>query len=90
MQEVITTFLRVISLKETGSMAEIPLAVVLRIMKVAGAERANRKAVKMIAEKAEDYGGGVAVEAIKLTKLAERKTISGNDIRLAAERVNRR
>ena len=37
-------------------MAEIPLAVVLRIMKVAGAERANRKAVKMIAEKAEDYG----------------------------------
>ncbi|MGA7075114.1 MAG: histone [Halobacteriota archaeon] len=71
-------------------MAEIPLAVVLRIMKVAGAERANRKAVKMMAERAEDYGGAVAKEAVKLTKLADRKTISGNDIKLAAERVNRR
>jgi histone H3/H4 len=71
-------------------MAEIPLAVVLRIMKVAGAERANRKAVKMIAEKAEAYGSGVAREAVLLTKLADRKTISANDIKLAAERVNRR
>jgi histone H3/H4 len=71
-------------------MAEIPLAVVLRVMKVAGAERANRKAVKMMAERAEDYGGVVAKEAAKLTKLADRKTISGNDIKLAAERVNRR
>ena len=71
-------------------MAEIPLAVVLRITKVAGAERANRKAVKMMAERAEDYGGAVAKEAVKLTKLADRKTISGNDIKLAAERVNRR
>jgi DNA-binding protein len=71
-------------------MAEIPTAVVLRIMKVAGAERANRKAVKMIADKAEEYGAGVAREAVMLTKLADRKTISGNDIKLAAERVNRR
>ncbi|HYA33338.1 MAG TPA: histone [Candidatus Bathyarchaeia archaeon] len=71
-------------------MAEIPLAVVLRIMKVAGAERANRKAVKIIAEKAEDYGNGVATEAVLLTKLADRKTISANDVKLAAERVNRR
>jgi len=71
-------------------MAEIPLAVVLGIMKVAGAERANRNAVKMIAEKAEDYGSDVAKEAVALTKLADRKTISANDIKLAAERVNRR
>jgi len=71
-------------------MAEIPLAVVLRIMKVAGAERANRTAVKMIAEKAEDYGSDVAREAVVLTNLADRKTISANDIKLAAERVNRR
>jgi DNA-binding protein len=71
-------------------MAEIPLAVVLRVMKVAGAERANRKAVKMMAERAEDYGGAVAKEAVMLTKLGDRKTISGNDIKLAAERVNRR
>ena len=71
-------------------MAEIPLAVVLRVMKVAGAERANRKAVKMMAERAEDYGGAVAKEAVMLTKLGDRKTSSGNDIKLAAERVNRR
>jgi histone H3/H4 len=71
-------------------MAEIPLAVVLRVMKVAGAERANREAVKMVTGKAEDFGGAVAKEAVKLTKLADRKTILGNDIKLAAERVNRR
>jgi histone H3/H4 len=71
-------------------MAEIPLAVVLRVMKIAGAERANREAVKMIAEKAEGYGSEVATEAVKLTKLADRKTISAHDIKLSAERVNRR
>jgi histone H3/H4 len=71
-------------------MAEIPLAVVLRIMKVAGVERANRAAVKIIAERAEDFGAVVASEAVKLTKLADRKTTLGNDIKLATERVNRR
>ncbi|MGZ4884203.1 MAG: histone family protein [Halobacteriota archaeon] len=71
-------------------MAEIPLAVVLRIMKVAGAERANRTAVKIMAERAEDFGAAVANEAAKLTKLADRKTILANDIKLATERVNRR
>jgi histone H3/H4 len=44
----------------------------------------------MIAEKAEDYGSSVAREAVLLTKLADRKTISANDVKLAAERVNRR
>ncbi len=71
-------------------MAEIPLAVVGRIMKVAGAERANREAVKAIAEKAEDYGGKIAKEAVMLTALAGRKTIIAHDIKLAAERINRR
>ncbi|MGZ4901525.1 MAG: histone family protein [Halobacteriota archaeon] len=71
-------------------MAEIPLAVVGRIMKVAGAERANREAVKMIAEKAEEYGGKIAAEAVMLTALADRKTIIAHDIKLATERVNRR
>jgi histone H3/H4 len=71
-------------------MAEIPLAVVLRIMKVAGAERANRTAVKIMAERAEDFGAAVANEAVMLAKLADRKTILGNDVKLANERVNRR
>ncbi len=71
-------------------MAEIPLAVVGRIMKVAGAERANREAVKAIAENAEDYGDKIAEEAVRLTALADRKTIIASDIKLAAERINRR
>ena len=71
-------------------MAEIPIAVVGRIMKVAGAERANREAVKMIAQKAEDYGRKIGVEAVMLTSLADRKTVIAQDIKLAAERVNRR
>jgi len=71
-------------------MAEIPLAVVLRIMKVAGAERANRTAVKIMAEKAEGFGAAVANEAVELTKTADRKTVLGQDIKLANVRVNRR
>jgi histone H3/H4 len=44
----------------------------------------------MIAEKAEDYGSGVARKAVSLTKLADRKTISASDVKLATEQVNRR
>jgi histone H3/H4 len=43
-----------------------------------------------MAERAEDFGAAVAKEAVELTKYADRKTVLGNDIKLATERINRR
>jgi len=71
-------------------MSEIPLAVVSRIMKVAGAERVNIDAIKIVAEKTETYGAAVAKEAINLTRVADRKTVQAADIKLAAEKINKR
>ncbi len=71
-------------------MAEIPLAVVSRIMKVAGAERVNIEAIKIVAQKTETYGAAVAKEAINLAKAADRKTVKAEDIKLAAEKINKR
>jgi histone H3/H4 len=71
-------------------MAEIPLAVVSRIMKVAGAERVNIEAIKIVAEKTETYGAAVAKEAVNLAKASDRKTVKAEDIKLAAEKINKR
>jgi histone H3/H4 len=71
-------------------MAEIPLAVVSRIMKVAGAERVNIEAIKIVAEKTETYGAAVAKEAVSLAKASDRKTVKAEDIKLAAEKINKR
>jgi len=71
-------------------MSEIPLAVVSRIMKVAGAERVNIDAIKVVAEKTETYGAAVAKEAVKLAKAVDRKTVQAGDIKLAAEKINKR
>jgi histone H3/H4 len=71
-------------------MSEIPLAVVSRIMKVAGAERVNIDAIKIVAEKTEAYGASVAKEAINLARIADRKTVQAADIKLAAEKINKR
>lgn len=71
-------------------MAEIPLAVVSRIMKVAGAERVNIEAIKIVAQKTEKYGAVVAEEAVSLAKASDRKTVKAEDIKLAAEKINKR
>jgi histone H3/H4 len=71
-------------------MAEIPLAVVSRIMKVAGAERVNIEAIKIVAEKTETFGAAVAKEAVNLVKASDRKTVKAEDIKLAAEKINKR
>jgi histone H3/H4 len=71
-------------------MAEIPLAVVSRTMKVAGAERVNIEAIKIVAEKTETYGAAVAKEAVNLAKVSDRKTVKAEDIKLAAEKINKR
>ena len=63
-------------------MAEIPKAPIARIMKDAGAERISEDAKEVLAEYLEEVARDVAKQAIAAAKIANRKTIKGEDIKL--------
>lgn len=65
-------------------MVELPIAPIERIAKKNGAERISEDATKELAVILEEYGSKIATEAVKLAKHAGRKTVTAEDIRLAA------
>lgn len=66
-------------------MAEIPLAPFERIFKKTGAERTSEDALKAVREAVEDYAEALAEASIALAKHAGRKTVKGEDVKLAAK-----
>ena len=64
-------------------MATLPIAPVERMIKDAGAERVSGSAAKALAEVLEEHGTEVATKAIRLARHAGRKTVKGQDIKLA-------
>ena len=62
---------------------ELPIAPVGRILKNNDPQRVSDDAKIALAEAIEDYGEKVAKEAIELARHTGRKTITGNDIKLA-------
>ena len=64
-------------------MTDLPIAPVGRILKNNGAQRINDNAKIALAEALENYGEKIAKEAIKLAHHTGRKTITGEDIKLA-------
>lgn len=66
-------------------MAELPLAPLERILKNAGAGRASEDAVKALREAVEDYAEALAEAAVALAKHTGRKTVKGEDVKLAAK-----
>lgn len=64
-------------------MSELPLAPVERIIRNQGAKRVSQKAVEEFAEVLEDIAADIAAEANALAKHANRKTVKGDDVRLA-------
>ena len=64
-------------------MSEIPKAPIARIIKEAGAERVSEDAKAELAAYVEEVARNVAKEATQVAKIAKRKTIKADDIKLA-------
>jgi len=64
---------------------EIPLAVVERILRKAGAERVSEEAKKAFRDEVEEIVESIAERAVELAKHAKRKTVKVEDIKLAVK-----
>ena len=64
-------------------MTELPIAPVGRILKNNGAQRISNDAKIALAEALEEYGEQLSKQAIGLAHHTGRKTITGDDIKLA-------
>lgn len=68
-------------------MSEIPKAPIARIIKDTGAERVSEYAKAELAEYLEEVARDVAIEANNVAKIAKRKTIKPEDIKLAIKNL---
>ena len=68
-------------------MSEIPKAPIARIIKEAGAERVSEDAKAELAAYVEEVARNVAKEAAQVAKIAKRKTIKADDIKLAIKNL---
>lgn len=68
-------------------MSEIPKAPIARIIKDTGAERVSEDAKAELALYLEEVARNVAIEANNVAKIAKRKTIKPEDIKLAIKNL---
>jgi DNA-binding protein len=68
-------------------MSEIPKAPIARIIKDTGAERVSEDAKAELAAYLEEVARKVAIEANNVAKIAKRKTIKPDDIKLAIKNL---
>lgn len=68
-------------------MSEIPKAPIARIIKDTGAERVSEDAKAELAEYLEEVARDVAIEVNNVAKIAKRKTIKPEDIKLAIKNL---
>lgn len=68
-------------------MSEIPKAPIARIIKDTGAERVSEDAKAELAAYLEEVACNVAIEANNVAKIAKRKTIKPEDIKLAIKNL---
>ncbi|RLE79253.1 MAG: histone [Thermoprotei archaeon] len=70
-------------------MPEIPLAPIDRIIHKAGAERVSNNAALVLRDVLEAIAYEIAKEAIELAKHAGRRTVTEEDVKLAARRLTK-
>ena len=68
-------------------MSEIPKAPIARIIKESGAERVSEDAKAALADYLEEVVRDVAKEANNVAKIAKRKTVKADDIKLAIKNL---
>ena len=68
-------------------MSEIPKAPIARIIKESGAERVSEDAKAALAEYLEEVARNVAKEANNVAKIAKRKTVKADDVKLAIKNL---
>ena len=68
-------------------MSEIPKAPIARLIKEAGAERVSDDAKEELAAYLEEVARNVAKEANNVAKIAKRKTVKADDIKLAIKNL---
>jgi len=64
-------------------MATLPIAAVERLIRSVGAGRVSKDAAEALASILEQRGASIATKAVKLARHAGRKTVTGDDIKLA-------
>lgn len=64
----------------------LPLAAMDKILRKAGADRVSKDAKKQLAAALEDMGEELSQDAIKFSQHAGRKTVTEEDVRLAAQK----
>ena len=65
-------------------MVDFPIATLKRIMKEAGCDRVSDEAAQAMSEELNEIGRQISHRALELMRYAKRKTVTEEDIRLAA------
>ncbi|HLC46080.1 MAG TPA: histone family protein [archaeon] len=64
---------------------DLPIAALDRLLRRGGAERVSEEAAKALGEVLEEQAKGIGAKASELAKHAKRKTVTAEDVRLAAK-----
>lgn len=66
-------------------MSELPIAAIDRLIRKAGAERVSEDAAIELSQILSDVAIDISKQAIELARHAKRKTVTGEDIKLATK-----
>ncbi|MFW9779149.1 MAG: histone family protein [Candidatus Heimdallarchaeota archaeon] len=68
-------------------MVEIPNSSVDRIIRKGGAYRVSKSAIEILQQELEEYGIRISELAVEIAMHAKKKTVEGDDIRLAIRKL---